>query len=48
MPVTFFIDPDILKDPYARDVKTVTLSYTFFLNKDQSKAQTVNQASYSN
>ncbi len=48
MPVTFFIDPDMLKDPYARDIKTVTLSYTFFLNQDQSKAQTIHQANYSN
>jgi len=50
MPVSFFIDPDILKDQYARDVKTVTLSYTFFLNQDQSKAQTAatNQSNYSN
>jgi len=50
MPVTFFIDPDILKDQYARDVKTVTLSYTFFLNQDQSKAKTVAaaKANYSN
>ncbi len=48
MPVTFFIDPDILKDQYARNIKTVTLSYTFFLNQDQSKAQTTHQANYSN
>lgn len=48
MPVTFFIDPDILKDQHARDVKTVTLSYTFFLNQDQSKAQRVQQSNYSN
>jgi cytochrome c oxidase assembly protein subunit 11 len=48
MPVTFFIDPDILNDQYARDVKTVTLSYTFFLDQDQSKAQTTHQANYSN
>lgn len=29
MPVTFFIDPDILSDKEARYAKTITLSYTF-------------------
>ncbi len=29
-PVSFFIDPAIAEDPNLRDVKTVTLSYTFF------------------
>jgi cytochrome c oxidase assembly protein subunit 11 len=30
MPVTYFIDPDILKDPDAAKIDEITLSYTFF------------------
>jgi len=33
MPVSFFIDPKIMDDPDLKHVDTITLSYTFFLNK---------------
>ena len=30
MPVTFFVDPDLDKDPDLKTVKDITLSYTFY------------------
>ena len=37
MPVTFFIDPEIVNDPAARNIQEITLSYTFFPMKDNSE-----------
>jgi cytochrome c oxidase assembly protein subunit 11 len=41
LPVTFYIDPAILKDRDTFDLRTVTLSYTFY----KSRKQTVGTAS---
>jgi cytochrome c oxidase assembly protein subunit 11 len=30
MPVVYYVDPAILKDPAARDITEITLSYTFY------------------
>jgi cytochrome c oxidase assembly protein subunit 11 len=37
MPVTFFIDPEIVNDPEAKNIQEITLSYTFFPVKDGSE-----------
>lgn len=38
MPVTFFIDPEIVNDKDLKKVSTITLSYTFYeADKDESK-----------
>jgi len=36
MGVTFFVDPDVLRDKDTTDVRTITLSYTMFRAPEQS------------
>ena len=36
LPVTFYIDPGILKDHDTFDLRTVTLSYTFYKSRNQT------------
>ncbi len=33
LPVTFFVDPEIYKDPELKNIEEITLSYTFFRKK---------------
>jgi cytochrome c oxidase assembly protein subunit 11 len=35
-PVSFWIDPELARDPGTADVKTITLSYTFFHSLDDA------------
>ncbi len=37
MPVIFFVQPAILEDPVAKDVKAITLSYTFYAVDEAKK-----------
>ena len=38
MPVSFYIDADMAKDPTLSQMNDVTLSYTFFRSADQGPA----------
>lgn len=41
LPVSFFISPDLLNDPNTQELKSITLSYTFFDN-DSIKVENIN------
>jgi cytochrome c oxidase assembly protein subunit 11 len=44
MPMTYFIDPEIVNEENLDDIKTVTLSYTFFRD-DKAEAEQLAQLS---
>lgn len=37
LPVSFYVDPEIYNDPLTSEVKTITLSYTFFPVEDTAE-----------
>ena len=44
MPVIYYVDPDMLNDPNAKDVSEITLSYTFMEAADSTGGSTTGSA----
>jgi len=41
MPVLYYVDPAILDDPETKDIKEITLSYTFYRSTDEQAVDAV-------
>ena len=41
MPVSFFVDPEIFDNATTKDVKTITLSYTFYRAPDDVQKEAI-------
>lgn len=44
LPVVFFVDPEIVRDPDTRDITSLTLSYTFFRSTSPEAQALLNAA----
>ena len=48
MPISFYVDPAIEEDPNLDEVKSITLSYTFFRSDEEPEAIETSQLKLSN